>query len=1002
VKRKIFSVLLTLVLVLGFSLVTAVPVAAVAVSIFNVTDGTYTTEWVTDETGNIEATLTGTWDSAVIGDFTATGIGLLYVQGMYPDWGTTADISVSGTLSAEGITFSGTAVRTVGDPITDDAVTGIAGTITILSDGNFGAALTGNIAGGYTVDIDITGDMVRPITNERTAESFFTIQAAIDEAIAGDTISVGTGTYEEDLVIPDTKTNLELAGATGATIKGVANVPKASWPLGVPNIEILAGGVKIHGFTIEGPDYVADYYASGIILDGIDIEIYDNDFVTTAAETIDELAHAITTISKAVLPTADVSGLNIHDNTFTGYGAIGSEFIYIDPHTGTGAITIDANQFSGSVYVGITAESGEISCTNNTINNETVGSGLYGIRFMDTTYLANYSNILVSGNTIQNTVRAIRVGNGGAGASVFTAVISNNTLTNNDIGVWGRLGNHITAANNTIVGNTVGVQNDDTTVTINAENNWWGDASGPTHTSNPSGTGDEVTDNVDFDPWLYPPTVVTAAASSLSTTSATLNGSLDDLGNASSVDVSFEWGTTTAYGNETSTQEMTSTGTFTASLTGLSSNTTYHFRVKAVGASPDVYGDDITFTTAPAPPPPPPPPPPPTIDTELFDTEASFETNSDGEIQETIVATSEDENVTITIEEGTIALDEEGEPLETLTAAVDETPPDPPEDANIIGLAYNFGPGGATFDPAITLEYTYDPDALPEGVAEEDLVLAYYDEAIGEWVELDCVIDTENNTITASIAHFTTFAIIGVVPVVVPLAPAVFIVSSLGISPSEVAPSEEVNTSVLVANTGGESGSYTVVLKIDGVKESEKRVTVAAGDSQTVSFSVTREEAGSYTITVDGLSSSFAVVPVVVPPEPAAFSVSYLSVSPRLEVEPGETVTITVMVANTGGESGSYTVVLKIDGVKEADETVTVAAGDSQDVSFSVTREEADSYTVAVDGLSGSFTVVAPEEEEEVPTKPGINWPLIGGIIGGVVVVAGLLYYFLVFRRRAY
>ncbi len=36
---------------------------------------------------------------------------------------------------------------------------------------------------------------------------------------------------------------------------------------------------------------------------------------------------------------------------------------------------------------------------------------------------------------------------------------------------------------------------------INATNNWWGDASGPTHSSNPSGTGDEVSDNVIFDPW---------------------------------------------------------------------------------------------------------------------------------------------------------------------------------------------------------------------------------------------------------------------------------------------------------------------------------------------------------------------------------------------------------------------------------------------------------------------------------------------------------------------
>ncbi|GAI52094.1 unnamed protein product, partial [marine sediment metagenome] len=239
----------------------------------------------------------------------------------------------------------------------------------------------------------------------------------------------------------------------------------------------------------------------------------------------------------------------------------------------------------------------------------------------------------------------------------------------------------------------------------------------------------------------------------------------------------------------------------------------------------------------------------------------------------------------------------------------------------------------------------------------------------------------------------TTFAIIGTVTPPAPPAPAAFSVSGLSVLPAEVEPGETVTIAVSVANTGGKSGSYTVVLKIDGVKEGDKTVTVAAGSSQEVSFSVTKEEADSYSVAVNGLSGSFTVAPVVVPPEPAAFSVSYLSVSPRLEVEPGETVTIAVSVANTGGESGSYTVVLKIDGVKEAEERVTVAAGESQDVSFSVTREEAGSYTVAVNGLSGSFTVIV------VTPPPGVNWPAIGGGIAGGLIVVGLLYYFLVFRR---
>lgn len=73
-------------------------------------------------------------------------------------------------------------------------------------------------------------------------------------------------------------------------------------------------------------------------------------------------------------------------------------------------------------------------------------------------------------------------------------------------------------------------------------------------------------------------------------------------------------------------------------------------------------------------------------------------------------------------------------------------------------------------------------------------------------------------------------------------------------------------------------------------------------------------------------------------------------------------------MANTGGEPGSYTVTLKINGVKETDARATIPAGGSQTISFSVAREQAGSYRVDVDGLSGSFAVAAPS------AKPPVNW----------------------------
>ncbi len=92
------------------------------------------------------------------------------------------------------------------------------------------------------------------------------------------------------------------------------------------------------------------------------------------------------------------------------------------------------------------------------------------------------------------------------------------------------------------------------------------------------------------------PAVTTNDATDITISSATLNGNLDDLGAAGTVNVSFEWGLTTSYGNETTPEAMTLTGAFSANLSSLSSDTTYHFRAKAVGNGTS-YGEDRSFST---------------------------------------------------------------------------------------------------------------------------------------------------------------------------------------------------------------------------------------------------------------------------------------------------------------------------------------------------------------------------------------------------------------------
>jgi hypothetical protein len=95
------------------------------------------------------------------------------------------------------------------------------------------------------------------------------------------------------------------------------------------------------------------------------------------------------------------------------------------------------------------------------------------------------------------------------------------------------------------------------------------------------------------------PTVTTKAASSVKDTSATLNGSVNPNGLATTV--YFEYGTSTSYGTKTpavSAGSGTGTKSVSAAVTGLTGGATYHFRLVATNATGTTNGADQTFATA--------------------------------------------------------------------------------------------------------------------------------------------------------------------------------------------------------------------------------------------------------------------------------------------------------------------------------------------------------------------------------------------------------------------
>ena len=134
--------------------------------------------------------------------------------------------------------------------------------------------------------------------------------------------------------------------------------------------------------------------------------------------------------------------------------------------------------------------------------------------------------------------------------------------------------------------------------------------------------------------------------------------------------------------------------------------------------------------------------------------------DEEGVVQEDVQYTTPDGQVNLYVGDGTTALTEGGEPLQFIEVQkVCEGLPPPPPGAIRLGCAYDFGPDGATFDPPITITLSYNPASIPEGVAEEDLFVAFYDVSTGQWVVLPSTVDTENNTITVKVSGFTKFAV---------------------------------------------------------------------------------------------------------------------------------------------------------------------------------------------------------------------------------------------------
>ncbi len=288
-------------------------------------------------------------------------------------------------------------------------------------------------------------------------------------------------------------------------------------------------------------------------------------------------------------------------------------------------------------------------------------------------------------------------------------------------------------------------------------------------------------------PYMWPK-VVTVRSDDVTDTSARLTGELLAKGSAEEVQVFFRYGTTasaTNYqpsgggGNATPAQVLTGPGTFNADISGLGPGTLYYFRAVAKGEGID-YGIIMTFTTGHK------------LTINMTGQTTSVGSSDNGQLLGPLNVTSGDGLFELNIPEGTVVLDKDGNPLQNININVSTDVPNPPPGSNIIGFVYNCEPSGATFDPPITLTMHYDPDALPEGVTEESLTIAFWNGS--EWIFLEGIVDTVNHTVTVSISHFSKFAMMHELPTTPPDSEGSS-TSGVSTAPGEGTPSTPTTTS---------------------------------------------------------------------------------------------------------------------------------------------------------------------------------------------------------------
>lgn len=332
------------------------------------------------------------------------------------------------------------------------------------------------------------------------------IQTGLDSCADNDIVLVGPGTYYENIIWPNIQ-GIHLMSEFGpdqTIIDGDA----------VGRVITIASGVDsttiIREFTIQNGYHTE--FGSGIYCDSSSPIITGNTIRWNTTGWYMDPTYGGGICCKASSPI-------IRHNTITeNYATASGAGIHCDSSSSPiiASNTIIENTLATFPPYGA---GGGISCSFSslTISNNTISDN-----WPEGIHCESSSSAIISSNIIADNSR-YGIGFTGVGSpSVINNIITGNDYagihcwfnsspivdsctisSNTGDGVWCRNGGSPTIHYCNIFDNeNYGIRNLDT-VLVDAEYNWWGDATGPYHlTANPGGLGDPVYGYIDFDPWL--------------------------------------------------------------------------------------------------------------------------------------------------------------------------------------------------------------------------------------------------------------------------------------------------------------------------------------------------------------------------------------------------------------------------------------------------------------------------------------------------------------------